>query len=214
MDAAPLALDNQTLRLAALGFIERFNAAMLELDAGAAQAAFDEWDDLAKALNGNTSFGYYGRPEASWPTMERLSAAPDGVPPLWGQKGQFAIAVNGIAAWVEYRGMYSWNNQYVAAMGFRAIDMKNHFISAAGSYWYFLPYSLFSEDLPRPFSLLDCARWVFASLQMRIGVRAVNPRPCELVARLSRLPAVRAAYAEALEQAPTAPTLPPWRAEY
>jgi hypothetical protein len=114
--------------------IEREHAAMIAGDAAEAMKVREEAHDLAVKLNGGTSMGICGGNDAPGPTLERLTAAPEGTVPMWGQEGNFVIDVNGMKVRVEQDGMFGIGTFMSPAPGFsaHAVDYEKPFLSETG----------------------------------------------------------------------------------
>lgn len=114
--------------------IERHHEAMMAGDVGKSMAIREEARDLAVKLNGGTNLGICGGPDAPACVLERETAAPKGVVPLWGQLGDFVVDVRGIPIRIEQDGIYGIGAGTGTLLGFetRAVDNKRPFISNTG----------------------------------------------------------------------------------
>jgi len=201
-----LQMGDDELRIQCFGIIERFNAAMLRQDKVAADEAIRAWNDLAYALNGNDNFGVNATPSSPGPRMLRLTAAPIGSVPKWGQVGAFPIVVNGMAAWVDYRGM-SWSGVCFAYFDFRVINVSAPFISETGYRSNFVSgHGYYDVVLAEPFTVEACAKLELAALQ-REAIYMVERGGHSHLPKISRLQVVRDAYMQAIKDAETAPKL-------
>jgi len=114
--------------------IEREHAAMIAGDTAEAMKVREEAHDLAVKLNGGTSLGICGGKDAPGPTLERLTAAPEGEIPLWGQEGNFIIDLDGMKVRIEQDGMFGIGAFMSPAPGFsaHAVDYDKPFLSETG----------------------------------------------------------------------------------
>jgi hypothetical protein len=113
--------------------LERHNEAMLAGDIPAAMKIRDEADELAIKLNDGKSLGICA-PDGPAKILERETAAPKGAVPLWGQKGDFVIDVNGMRVRIEQDGIFGIGTFMSPAPGFKthAVDYDKPFLSETG----------------------------------------------------------------------------------
>jgi len=113
--------------------IERHHAAMLTGDEAAAMKIREEAHDLAVKLNGGNP-GICGSPDAPAYQLERATEAPAGTTPMWGQTGEFTIAVCNMRVRVEQDGLFGTGASTSAYPGFaaHAVDYEKPFLSETG----------------------------------------------------------------------------------
>jgi hypothetical protein len=114
------------------GLIESHHAAMLAADAAEAMRLKDEAHRLAKRLNGGEP-GILADENAPGSVLERETAAPAGVIPLWGQKADFCITIGHMRARIEMDGLFGICSFIIwPGMRARAIDYDRPFLSETG----------------------------------------------------------------------------------
>jgi hypothetical protein len=120
--------------------IERHHEAMIAGDVSTAMQIRDEANDLAIKLNGGTNMGICA-PDGPAKILEAEVAAPAGTVPIWGQKGDYIIDVDGTRVRIEQDGIFGIGSRMSAAPGFaaHAVDYDKPFISNTG-YRSFLGY--------------------------------------------------------------------------
>ena len=113
--------------------IEKHHAAMMSGDKDAAMAVRAEADDLAYKLNGN-DFGIKGGPDSIASQLERATAAPEGVVPMWGQTGNYTIDVDGMKVRIEQDGIFATGSHAMFWLAFsaHAVDYDKPFLSETG----------------------------------------------------------------------------------
>ncbi len=113
--------------------IEKHHEAMLKGDAKEVARLRDEAHDLAYKLNGFEP-GILAGDDAPGCVLARLTRAPDGQVPLWGQEGTFEILHRDMRVRVEMEGMFGIGATAMAWMGFgaNAVDKDRPFLSETG----------------------------------------------------------------------------------
>lgn len=113
--------------------IKRHHAAMLAGNAETSLQLREEAHDLALRLN-NGEPGILARPDAPGCMLEQLTAADDGIVPLWGQTGSFIIEVQGMTVRINMDGIFGIGSQYSSWMNFsaHAVDWNKPFLSETG----------------------------------------------------------------------------------
>jgi len=113
--------------------IEKHHAAMLAGDGMAVQRIRDEADDLALKLN-NYEPGILADENAPGCVLERMTRAPDGTVPLWGQSGTFVLVRGAIRVRIEMEGMFGIGARFMSWQGFsaHAVDWDKPFLSETG----------------------------------------------------------------------------------
>lgn len=134
--AATLPDDRAELMDAAAEAIRQFDAAIVGCDDEAAHAARDKYEAVIWKLNGSSFFGTKAHTDAPGYQVERHCAATPGTVPLWGQKGEFLVTVDGIRAVVEFGDGYG---SMYAHFAFHAVDLDLPFISETGYRSHFTP---------------------------------------------------------------------------
>lgn len=127
--AAELPEDRAALLDAAAEAIRQFDAAVMDSDNDAAHAAWDRYNAVIWKLNGGSHFGTKADDDAPGYVVQRHCAATPGTVPLWGQKGEFLITVEGIRAVVEYDDGFG---TMCAHFSFHSVDHDMPFISETG----------------------------------------------------------------------------------
>jgi hypothetical protein len=114
--------------------IERHHEAMLAGDEAAAMKLREEAHELAAKVNGGTSFGIMGGPDAPCYVLERATAAPAGTVPMWGQTGQFTVNMGTMPVRIEQDGMFGlgMGSSSYSGFGAHAVDYQKPFISETG----------------------------------------------------------------------------------
>ena len=138
--------------------VERHHSAMLAADVKQVFERREEANILAARLNGST-FGILANDDAPGCALERLSAAPPGEVPLWGQAGKFVVEAAGTRVLINMSGVFGLCSGTVFWPGFKAdcVDVAKPFISETG-YRSFLGINakptlgLKPDDLPAPSS--------------------------------------------------------------
>ncbi|WP_222306422.1 hypothetical protein [Rhizobium leguminosarum] len=111
------------------GIIDKHHAVMLAGDAEAALRLREEAHNLALRLN-NGEPGILAGLDAPGCMLESLTAADDGIVPLWGQTGSFVIEVQGMRVRIEMDGIFGIGAQYSPWMNFsaHAVDWDKPFL--------------------------------------------------------------------------------------
>nr|WP_012443532.1 hypothetical protein [Salmonella enterica]ABS71067.1 KlcB [Salmonella enterica subsp. enterica serovar Dublin] len=134
--AASLPEDRGELMDAAAEAIRQYDAAIVGCDDDAAHSARDRYEAVIWKLNGNSFFGTKADADSPGYQVERHCAATPGTVPLWGQKGEFLMTVEGIRAVVEFGDGYG---SMYAHFAFHAVDLDLPFISETGYRSHFTP---------------------------------------------------------------------------
>ncbi|MGE3709461.1 MAG: hypothetical protein AB7G35_07300 [Hyphomicrobiaceae bacterium] len=113
--------------------IEKHHAAMVAGDSVAVQRIRDEADGLALKLN-NYEPGILADEDSPGCMLERLTRAPDGAVPLWGQTGTFVIERSGMRVRIEIEGLFGIGSGAMSWLGFsaHAVDWGKPFLSETG----------------------------------------------------------------------------------
>ena len=113
--------------------IDRHHAAMLVGDAVAVERFREEAHQLAFKLN-NYEPGILAYDDSPGCVLDRLSQAPDGAFPLWGQAGAFVIECASMRVRIEMDGFFGIASRYSSWMGFaaHAVDWHSPFLSETG----------------------------------------------------------------------------------
>ena len=113
--------------------LDRHHAAMLTDDEEQVMRLRDEADMLALKLNGFDS-GILAGPKASGCKLERETTAVPGTVPIWGQAGEFTIALDGMRVRIELDGVFSIGCGFSYWPGFsaHAVDWDKPFLSETG----------------------------------------------------------------------------------
>jgi hypothetical protein len=106
-----------------------FDAAIMARDSGAADAAADQIDAVVWKLNGGTFFGCRADDDSPANLVAQHCAAAPGIPPLWGQLGEFLTEAAGVRALVRVSSGFSTTRFH---LNFHAIDVDVPFISETG----------------------------------------------------------------------------------
>ncbi|MGE3624529.1 MAG: hypothetical protein AB7H77_11765 [Bdellovibrionales bacterium] len=93
----------------------------------------DEAHKLAVRLNGGES-GILAHDDAPGYVLERKTAAVSGTIPLWGQTGDFFVAVDTMRVRIEMEGIFGIGSGYAFWPGFsaHAVDIDRPFLSETG----------------------------------------------------------------------------------
>jgi hypothetical protein len=156
------------------GLIEQFHAALLIPDYEAAEKIQKEADDLAAKLNGGTTLGIKGDPDAPCYVLERATAAEPGSVPLWGQTGEFIVTVGTVKVRIEIEGMYGIGAMPIPGFSAHCVDPAKPFISETG-YRSFLGYQ---PEMPPGMTPDQCVTEiikVYMAREMKRGPVPVQP---------------------------------------
>jgi hypothetical protein len=106
---------------------------MLAADIETAMRIREEAHDLAVKLNGGKP-GILANDDAPGRVLDRQSAATDGAVPLWGQSGEFTVAVEDMCVRIDMDGMFGIGTTFCPFPGFaaRAADPDRPFLSETG----------------------------------------------------------------------------------
>ena len=113
--------------------IERHHAAMLAGDAETVMALRVEAHRLAEKLN-NFEPGILADDDAPGSRLDRLTRAPEGAVPLWGQSGRFVIERDGLRIDIALDGIFglTWSVYHWPGFGAYAVDWKKPFLTETG----------------------------------------------------------------------------------
>lgn len=113
--------------------VDKHHAAMLDGNAARVERLRKEAHDLAYKLN-NFEPGIIADESAPGCMLDRLTRAPEGQPPLWGQSGSFIIAINQMRVRIHMDGVFGICASSMAWMGFgaHAVDFDRPFLSETG----------------------------------------------------------------------------------
>lgn len=113
--------------------IERHHAAMLAGDLDTVNRLRSDAHELAYKLNGSNP-GILADDNAPGYVLARLTHAPDGEVPLWGQTGSFEIRHKTMRVRIEMEGLFGIGASYVSWLGFsaHAVEKTKPFLSETG----------------------------------------------------------------------------------
>ena len=113
--------------------IERHHAAILDADEGKVMRLREESHDLALQLNGGEP-GILADDTSPGNVLARETAATPGTLPLWGQEGNFEIAVGSMKVRITQHGMFGIGSTVLFWPGFaaHAVDWDQLFLSSTG----------------------------------------------------------------------------------
>ena len=113
--------------------LARHHDAMLTADVDETMRLRGKAHDLAKKLNGGEP-GIIAHEDAPGCMLERETAAAPGSVPLWGQKGEFVINVDGMRVRVEVNGVFGIGSRFGYWPGFsaHAVEPDKPFLSQTG----------------------------------------------------------------------------------
>jgi hypothetical protein len=113
--------------------IDRHHAAMIAGDADTAMRLRIDADLLATKLN-NFEAGILADADSPGNVLDRLTRAPKGTVPLWGQSGSFEIDLNGMRVRIALDGIFGLASNVYHWLGFaaHAIDYDRPFLSETG----------------------------------------------------------------------------------
>lgn len=156
--------------------IDRHHAAMLAADIDEAMRVREDAHRLAAKLNGGTC-GIIAGPDAPGCILETGTAAAPGTVPLWGQAGEFIVAMDAMRVRIEIQGMFGTGTRFCLFPGFhaRAVDMDRPFLSETGfRAFYGLSGALVPDLTPEQFVRAAIAAHVRTELKGRL--KAIEPR--------------------------------------
>lgn len=115
------------------GLIGEHHAAMLAGDAGTAMRLRIEADNLAIKLN-NYEPGILADTDAPGCVLDRVTRAPKGSVPLWGQSGSFEITLKGMRIRIAMEGIFGLASNVYHWLGFAAyaVDRSKPSFSETG----------------------------------------------------------------------------------
>ena len=113
--------------------LEDHNQAMVAGNERAAMAVRKEANRLAIKLNGGL-LGVLGGPDAPGEVLQRETHAPAGQVPMWGQRGDFVVDVNGVPVRIQMEGMLGISASLTVWPGFGAhvVEPDKPFFSDTG----------------------------------------------------------------------------------
>lgn len=156
--------------------IEKHHAAMLAGDSDTVQRIRSDAHHLALKLN-NYEPGILADDDAPGCVLDRMTRAPDGTVPLWGQSGTFILVQRAIRVRIELEGMFGIGARFVSWQGFsaHAIDWDKPFLSETG-YRSFLGVGGALEPGHSPESF--CAAIIAAHVmrELKGKLRMITPR--------------------------------------
>lgn len=112
--------------------LQRFHAALIAANASLMAEIEQEADDLACHLNGEAGRCGILAPDGPGTKLEKLTAAPLGAVPIWGQVGDFVIEVLGIPVRIEQDGIYGFGCGGYCHFAIHAVDYTLPFFSHTG----------------------------------------------------------------------------------
>ena len=123
--------------------LDRHDKAMLAGDFEKVRIERREADLLIARLNGDTRFACCGGPDAPGCYVPRVTAAPDGQMPIWGQLGSFVVMLgdqnpkpgNTMRVRVEMSGLQSigcCESSFFLGFSAHAVDLDQPFLSGTG----------------------------------------------------------------------------------
>ena len=112
--------------------IDRHHAAMLAGDARMVERLREEAHQLAVKLN-NYEPGILADDDAPGYVLDRLTSAPEGTVPLWGQSGSFIVSCAGMRVRIEMDGLFgiAWRSSWLGFAA-HAVDWNAPFLSETG----------------------------------------------------------------------------------
>jgi len=115
------------------GLIDQHHAAMMAGDAPTAMRLRIDADLLATKLN-NFEAGILADADSPGSVLDRLTRAPKGSVPLWGQSGSFEINLDGMRVRIAMDGIFGLASNVYHWLGFaaHAIDYDRPFLSETG----------------------------------------------------------------------------------
>lgn len=130
--AATLPTGQDALLSVALGAVSACNEAVLAGDVVAANAASSRYEAAVWKLHGETFLGCRDSsdPKAGGNVIEKHCEAVPGAVPMWGQKGEFLVMVDGVRALVNFND--GWGSLTDCNYSFHAVDLDGPFISETG----------------------------------------------------------------------------------
>jgi len=156
--------------------LDRHHAAMLAADIETALGLREEARDLALKLNGGRN-GILAGEDAPGCVLARETAAATGAPPLWGQRGDFTIEIDGMKVRVAMDGIFGIGATAGFWLGFEAfaVDWSRPFLSETG-YRSFLGCGLeLAPDVtPERFAATVIRRYVAHALKGRLKTIAAR----------------------------------------
>jgi len=113
--------------------LEKHHAAMLADEGSTVRQLRDEAHSLAVKLN-NYEPGILAHEDAPGCALARLTCAPDGAVPLWGQSGTFVVSCGSMKVRIEMEGIFGIGAGFMSWLGFsaHAVDWEKPFLSETG----------------------------------------------------------------------------------
>lgn len=130
--AAELPESRSGLLAVGLAAVAACHAAVMAEDKVGLEAANARYEAVVWKLNGGTFFGCCdsANPDASGSVIKRYCSAKPGEIPMWGQAGEFLVAVAGVRCLVEFST--GFGSLMSAHFQFHAVDLAGPFISETG----------------------------------------------------------------------------------
>ena len=110
----------------------KYDAAIMQGDAGGLVAELKRYEAVVFKLNGNTFFGSNADETRPVRRLARATAAEPGAAPLWGQTGDFMVSAEGIRARVLFGGLAHLGMSGGCHFEFHIIDLHRPFPSNTG----------------------------------------------------------------------------------
>lgn len=112
-------------------YLEVFHQAILVGDKRRAKAGALQYENLVRELNGGSHVGSYANELSPGCLLKNQLEAPDGSVPMWGQQGEFIIALPSIKARVRCEDTPRCT-QPVVCFSLHALDPFEPFVSETG----------------------------------------------------------------------------------
>lgn len=132
--AASLPKDRTELMAAALDVLRAYDAAVMASDKAGAEVQREKYRAAVWKLNGETFFACEDGEKAPGNVLAELARVEGGRMPLWGQKGEMLLEVDGVRARVAIDAGMSWRGLHLE---FHAVDLFRPFLSETGYRSYF-----------------------------------------------------------------------------
>jgi hypothetical protein len=128
--AVSLPDDRDALLASAAAAVADLHQAVIEVDGGKAALASLRYDAVVWKLNGGTHFACNADEKSAGRVVERHCRALPGTVPMWGQRGDFLVTVDGVRCRVEFGDGFGPGTSCHYA--FHVVDLDGPFFSETG----------------------------------------------------------------------------------
>lgn len=127
--AAALPTERTELMAAALDVLRAYDGAVMASEKAGAEVLREQYRAAVWKLNGETFFASEADKNAPGNVLAELARAEGGRMPLWGQRGEMLLEVDGVRALVSIDAGMTWRGLHLE---FHAVDLFRPFLSETG----------------------------------------------------------------------------------